>query len=130
MENYNRTYYLQWRANSGQNQGPNKSGLSKANWGWSWMERWIAARPWESRVHISPKKAQSRQKNKVGKNIISPTTKVPVTVNPNGKGTTKARRLSYPSAEKPAARDGNIIPEEVNAKEEQPVPEYWTNEMD
>lgn len=112
----------QWRANSGQNQGPNKSGLSKANWGWSWMERWIAARPWESRVHISPKKAQSRQKNKVGKNIISPKTKVPVTVNPNGKGTTKARRLSYPSAEKRAARDGNIKPEEVNAKEEQPVP--------
>lgn len=118
MENYKTTYYVQWRANSSQNQGPNKCGFSDANWGWSWKERWIAARPWESRAHISPKKAQSRQKNKVYKTIISPTAKVPVTVKPIGKGTTKARRLSYTSAEKPAARDGNIKPEEINAKEE------------
>lgn len=122
MENYKENYYLQWRANSSLNQGKNKCGLSKANWGWSWMERWIAARPWESRVHISPTKAQTRQKNKIGKNISSPTTKVQVKVKSNGKGTTKARRLSYPSAEKPAARDGKIKPKEVNAKQEQPVP--------
>ena len=121
MENYNRTYHVQWRANSSQNQGPGKCGFSNANWGWSWKERWIAARPWENRVHISPKKAQSRQKNKVGKNIISPTAKAAITVKHNGKGTTKARRLSYPSAEKPVARDGNIKPEEVNAEEEQPL---------
>ncbi|XP_047327605.1 protein IQ-DOMAIN 9-like [Impatiens glandulifera] len=47
----------QWRANS---RLPNYLGdnddeeLGKANWGWSWVDRWIVARPWENRS--SPKK--------------------------------------------------------------------------
>ncbi|TKY74897.1 IQ-DOMAIN 1 [Spatholobus suberectus] len=24
--------------------------INKANWGWSWLERWMAAKPWESRL--------------------------------------------------------------------------------
>ncbi|XP_057947948.1 protein IQ-DOMAIN 9-like isoform X2 [Malania oleifera] len=98
----------QWRANSIQNQGLGTYELGKANWGWSWMERWIAARPWETRVsgHSPiPKKGQSNKANQVSKKLNTPKAKVSVSVKPdfsNEKGTTKARRLSYSSAEKPA----------------------------
>ncbi|KAL7212923.1 hypothetical protein ACSBR2_015593 [Camellia fascicularis] len=95
----------QWRANSNSILGPPE--LGTANWGWSWMERWIAARPWESRVPIqsSPKKPQSQLASKSGKNTSIPTMKAPVAVKTillNGKGPTKARRMSYPAAEKQA----------------------------
>ncbi|XP_031288022.1 protein IQ-DOMAIN 1-like isoform X3 [Pistacia vera] len=64
----------QWRANSDP-LGFSKYELGKSDWGWSWKERWIAARPWESRVPsklISPKKVQHGQANKVVENINSP----------------------------------------------------------
>uniref|UniRef100_A0A5B6Z1P0 Protein IQ-DOMAIN 1 n=1 Tax=Davidia involucrata TaxID=16924 RepID=A0A5B6Z1P0_DAVIN len=109
----------QWRANSNSNLGPCTPELGKANWGWSWMERWIAARPWESRVpvQLSPKKGQNRQASKAGKNMNSPSTKTAVSVksiSPKGKGTTKARKLSYAAAEKPAPQA-----KETNTKKEQ-----------
>ncbi|XP_061351079.1 protein IQ-DOMAIN 6-like [Gastrolobium bilobum] len=28
----------------------NNHEMDKANWGWSWLERWMAAKPWESRL--------------------------------------------------------------------------------
>ncbi|KAF5729152.1 hypothetical protein HS088_TW21G01310 [Tripterygium wilfordii] len=117
----------QWRANSSQYLGLNNCELGKANWGWSWKERWIAARPWEIRIPtkpISPMKLQNKQASNVSKNINSPakkpsnpsplkkpsistpmkkTTISPKPSWPNGKGNIKARRLSYPPAEKPAA---------------------------
>ncbi|XP_024029270.1 protein IQ-DOMAIN 1 [Morus notabilis] len=95
----------QWRANCSQSQGLGNDELGKANWGWSWKERWIAARPWESRVapqFTSPKKDQSKQANKAVK-----TPKTPISVKPpssNGKEATKARRLSFPSSEKVGAK--------------------------
>ncbi|KAL5772292.1 hypothetical protein ACOSQ2_012216 [Xanthoceras sorbifolium] len=100
----------QWRANSNP-LGLSNYELGKADWGWSWKERWIAARPWESRVppkFISPKKGQHRQSSKVVKNIKSPKTpKSSTSAKPamsNGKGTIKPRRLSFPGAEKPSSR--------------------------
>lgn len=88
----------QWRANL--NPDSNNYELGKAIWGWSLTERWIAARPWESRalVEASPRKAVSRQSSKNGKNQKSPTIKLMPSVNsisPNAKGTVKARKLSY-----------------------------------
>ncbi|KAJ1402128.1 IQ motif, EF-hand binding site [Sesbania bispinosa] len=105
----------QWRANSSQSQMLGNYELGKANWGWSWKERWIAARPWESRVHgISPKKAQNKQPSKSQKDKSASTTpKTPASANAqgtpplgNGKGTTKARRLSYPPTEKTVVQEG------------------------
>ncbi|XP_078432019.1 protein IQ-DOMAIN 6-like [Wolffia australiana] len=29
-------------------------GFDKTNWGWSWLERWMAAKPWESRLILPP----------------------------------------------------------------------------
>nr|TKR78376.1 hypothetical protein D5086_0000283040 [Populus alba] len=56
-----------WRANPTQYLGQAYYSHGKENWGWSWKERWIAARPWEIRVHSEPhnlKKAHSKQESK------------------------------------------------------------------
>ncbi|KAK1378642.1 Protein IQ-DOMAIN 1 [Heracleum sosnowskyi] len=96
----------QWRANSNPILGSYE--LGKAIWGWSWMERWVAARPWESRALIqsSPKKAMSsKQASKTAKNTKSPTIKSinsVKSISPNGKLTTNPRRLSFGAADQPA----------------------------
>lgn len=112
----------QWRAYSNYN-GLNNYVLAKENWGWSWVERWIAARPWESRVltpSISPNKAQSKQANKVGKKSISPVKALlPVKGSiSNGRGTARARRLTFPpDAKKRAAPEKAKDEEKSNRKE-------------
>ncbi|XP_014517626.1 protein IQ-DOMAIN 1 isoform X1 [Vigna radiata var. radiata] len=110
----------QWRANSSQSQLLGSYELSKANWGWSWKERWVAARPWESRISglsVTPEKTHHKQPSKVQKDKNTPP-KTPVPVKPslaiakgtppssNAKGNSKARRLSYPpTAEKTVVQE-------------------------
>lgn len=56
----------QWRARSATSLGNFSYEVGKGGWGWSWMDRWIAARPWEPRslVHPeNPKKAQTKKEN-------------------------------------------------------------------
>ncbi|KAL3643495.1 hypothetical protein CASFOL_014310 [Castilleja foliolosa] len=114
----------QWRANSSSGFGSGNLEISKENWGWSWMDRWIAARPWESRLAAkeSPMKAQNRQPNKTSKNKVSPTCIAPdkiKLVSSNGKVATKARKLSYEAAaEKFAAGKVNSKAEEKKTKNE------------
>lgn len=101
-----------------------KDELGKADWGWSWKERWIAARPWESRVpsqFVSPKKSTVRQSSKVGRKS-SPSPKARALVkppSPNGKSALKARRLSYPATEKPVklATEEKSIPKSIKDDE-------------
>ncbi|MBA0728548.1 hypothetical protein Golax_001438 [Gossypium laxum] len=47
----------QWRSKPSSTSQTNSSGLytkyqefDKNSWGWSWLERWMAARPWETRL--------------------------------------------------------------------------------
>ncbi|CAH9113713.1 unnamed protein product [Cuscuta europaea] len=81
----------QWRANSNTMHGWNNVLLGQAaNWDWSWTDRWIASRPWESRK--SPNKLRSHKSRK------SPN--VPV----QRKVATKPRRLSIESGEDQAMR--------------------------
>ncbi|KAH9610715.1 hypothetical protein KSS87_003666 [Heliosperma pusillum] len=109
----------QWRANCNQNQGPYASELGKANWGWSWKERWIAARPWENRLpspSISPKKVQNKSTIKVGKNsnLLSTQKSVPYKYGMlNLKTAEKGRRLSYPGADKPVVTPTKLREETV-----------------
>ncbi|KAK8646159.1 hypothetical protein V6N13_119954 [Hibiscus sabdariffa] len=120
---------IEWRVPNSNNNGIGKYELAKANWGWSWVERWIAVRPWESRVptlSITPKKRQNKQINKAIKNSNSPKPKPSVSVKPhlsNEKETMKMkpRRLSYPGAEKPAARQQSTKAAEVNNRKEEIV---------
>lgn len=118
---------MQWRANTIPSFGSGNKELSKANWGWSWMDRWIAARPWESRVAAldSPKKKQTTRQTKLispnGKTVkktISPTSKAPGKVkliSPNGKAARKARKLSYGAA---AVKKVGMKSEEKKTKNE------------
>ncbi|XP_059661455.1 protein IQ-DOMAIN 10-like [Cornus florida] len=75
----------QWRANSSPYFGQAYYDLGKESWGWSWMERWIAIRPWEARVlapTVLPKKVQTKQGSKVGKTTNRSPTKILVSVKP------------------------------------------------
>ncbi|KAB5560672.1 hypothetical protein DKX38_005629 [Salix brachista] len=117
----------QWRASTGHSLGLVNYELGKANWGWSWKERWIAARPWESRDPVksaSPNKMKNKQANKVDENTKLQTKKTPVSSKPslsNGRVIPTARRLSYPPAEKQATLDGSLKSEAANAKREHMV---------
>ncbi|KAF9683643.1 hypothetical protein SADUNF_Sadunf04G0035200 [Salix dunnii] len=117
----------QWRASTGHSLGLVNYELGKPNWGWSWKERWIAARPWESRVPVksaSPNKVKNRQANKVDENTKLQTKKTPVSSKPslsNGRVIPTARRLSYPPAEKQATLEGSLKADAANAKREHMV---------
>ncbi|CAI9782041.1 unnamed protein product [Fraxinus pennsylvanica] len=117
----------QWRANSNPNFGSGNHDIGKANWDWSWIDRWIAAQPWESRVvplQSSPKKSLGRQSSKTNRNKNSPTIKTPVSVksiSPNGKTANKARKLSYGASEKMIAAKKVNKSEEVKTKREKEV---------
>ncbi|XP_077252182.1 protein IQ-DOMAIN 9-like [Tasmannia lanceolata] len=103
----------QWRANPWQNQGQIAYDFGKGDWGWSWMERWIAARPWESRIPsqpIVPKKVQSRQTSNAGKDTNPSATKISISIKPssNGKGPTRLSELEKVkrlSTEKPVTQE-------------------------
>lgn len=52
---------MQWQAGSRQQQATAVTGFEpdKTNWGWNWLERWMAVRPWENRfLDISGVKIQ------------------------------------------------------------------------
>ncbi|OMP12639.1 hypothetical protein COLO4_02927 [Corchorus olitorius] len=86
----------QWRANASQYLGQASYGLGRENWGWSWMERWIAARPWEVRVHsqpIHPRKANhARQGSKSEKEMKAPGSVKPAL--PNGKVAPRVKKIA------------------------------------
>ncbi|KAF5194788.1 Iq-domain [Thalictrum thalictroides] len=46
----------QWQAGSKQQPPPPGFEPDKSNWGWNWLERWMAVRPWENRfLDTNPK---------------------------------------------------------------------------
>ncbi|XP_060202568.1 protein IQ-DOMAIN 9-like [Lycium barbarum] len=101
----------QWRANSNPIFGSSNHDLGKANWGWSWTDRWIAARPWESRLPVrsSPKIANRTAASKTPRSNKTQTAKTPVSVkssSANWKRTMKPRKLSYEAADKLTAKKG------------------------
>ncbi|KAK2638877.1 hypothetical protein Ddye_026672 [Dipteronia dyeriana] len=102
---YVRKCVLQWRANSSQYLGQAYYTICKENWGWSWTERWIAARPWEVRVNVKPintKKIKTKQvsnaENKItnqAESKVSVSVSVsarPASSNGNNNKTTKSKK--------------------------------------
>ncbi|XP_061349650.1 protein IQ-DOMAIN 10-like [Gastrolobium bilobum] len=61
----------QWRPNCSQYFGQASYSLGKESWGWSWTERWVAARPWEVRALVQSPKTKKlngqQQKTKADK---------------------------------------------------------------
>lgn len=100
----------QWRANSNPFLGSSNHDLGKANWGWSWKDRWIAARPWESRITVqSSPKVVNRTASKTPKSYKTQTTKTPGSVkstSANWKRAMKPRKLSYEAADKLTGHKG------------------------
>lgn len=108
--------------------------LGKVDWDWSWMERWIAARPWESPFVVNVK-AESRTTTpsfKIGK------TKSKISSTPgtssgkssrtlsNGKRVIKSQRRSSsfpPSNARDVKKDDDIVLEErdKSMKDEEPM---------
>ncbi|ESQ51997.1 hypothetical protein EUTSA_v10017065mg [Eutrema salsugineum] len=94
----------QWKAD-GKTQWLGGYELGNTNWGWSWKERWIAARPWEVRYSVTPKKPKSSKtvcckgetkSNSPGKRVVSSlSAKAPF---PGARNAVKPRRLSFPGA--------------------------------
>ncbi|KAJ8755102.1 hypothetical protein K2173_016821 [Erythroxylum novogranatense] len=101
----------QWRANATQFLGQAYYSLGKEDWGWSWKERWIAARPWEIRVHSHPSKLKrghghSRQASTSDIKIPIPST----FALSNGDGNSKIKKLPNPIVEEIA---GEASPKHV-----------------
>lgn len=99
---------FQWRANSNQYFGQAYYDLGKESWGWSWMERWIAVRPWEARVQTNPHqvaKITSKATN------LGPMKLVVSVKNPaisNGKESTRGRKLSISTNENQVSQEADI----------------------
>ncbi|KAK7317733.1 hypothetical protein RJT34_02203 [Clitoria ternatea] len=93
----------QWRPNCSHYLGQATYSLGKESWGWSWKERWVAARPWEIRVRfqgpipMTKKINGQQQKNKIDKKDHSdnkvPLRKLELS---NGKETEKGKENSTP----------------------------------
>lgn len=68
---YSFSHQQMWK-NSSKSEHPTFMDPSNPHWGWSWLERWMAARPWESRSTVdyndraSMRSASSRASMSVG----------------------------------------------------------------
>uniref|UniRef100_A0A1J3ERU1 Protein IQ-DOMAIN 1 n=1 Tax=Noccaea caerulescens TaxID=107243 RepID=A0A1J3ERU1_NOCCA len=95
----------QWKAD-GKTQWLGGYELGNTNWGWSWKERWISARPWEVRYSVTPKKPKSSKtvvgggcnketnsKRAVSLSLPSASSKAPFS---GARNAVKPRRLSFP----------------------------------
>ncbi|XAR60205.1 hypothetical protein NMG60_11033467 [Bertholletia excelsa] len=78
----------QWQAGSRQQAAPSGFEPDKNNWGWNWLERWMAVRPWENRfLDINLKDGVKVQENgsaegKNGtKNLLKSAGKKPISSN-------------------------------------------------
>lgn len=110
----------QWRASSG--HGPLSYEVAKGNWGWSWVERWVAARPWEARVSAeptSPVKVQTKTGSKTEKKTSTQPLRVSAPVKiagANGKGS--AKRI-LPKAQETSPKSVSI---KMKMKKEERLP--------
>ncbi|KAF3341455.1 protein IQ-DOMAIN 1-like isoform X1 [Carex littledalei] len=103
-------YLHQWRARPGVNLGPFVYGAGKNGWGWSWTDRWIAARPWEPRVAFNstdPKKKLPKLSSKVGNNAIPaiPQASTSNNTTPNGAKESKPKTSPQQSEEKKGQKE-------------------------
>ncbi|XP_020201947.1 protein IQ-DOMAIN 1 [Cajanus cajan] len=95
----------QWRPNCSQYLGQATYSVGKESWGWSWQERWVAARPWEIRVRFQgpmTKKTNGQpQRSKVDKKDQNDS-KLPLSESElsNGKETEKVKENNIPGLSK------------------------------
>ncbi|KAG4390127.1 hypothetical protein GLYMA_06G232400v4 [Glycine max] len=100
-------YSHQWRPNCSQYLGHATYSLGKESWGWSWKERWVAARPWEIRVRFQgpmTKKTNGQpQRSKVDKKDHN--------YNNNNNNNNNNRKVPLSKPELSNGKENNNIPE-------------------
>ncbi|KAI3461242.1 hypothetical protein Pfo_017905 [Paulownia fortunei] len=100
----------QWQAGSRQQVTPSGFEPDKSNWGWNWLERWMAVRPWENRfLDINLKDGVKIRENgpadvkNESTTQFNSTVKRPTSNIANGKGPSRSSNNSNVSNEKRAA---------------------------
>lgn len=101
---------MQWQAGSRQQVTLSGFEPDKSNWGWNWLERWMAVRPWENRfLDINLKdgvkiceNGPSDVKNNASTTQFNSTAKRPTINIANGKGPRSSYNNSNVSNEKTA----------------------------
>uniref|UniRef100_A0A0A9B5X5 DUF4005 domain-containing protein n=1 Tax=Arundo donax TaxID=35708 RepID=A0A0A9B5X5_ARUDO len=101
----------QWRARPGAGLGNFSYDVAKGGWGWSWMDRWIAARPWEPRglVHPeNPKKSQAKENSSINQSALKLQGSISLSNNINDRKVPKKKQSPLPSPtdqKKPIAKE-------------------------
>ncbi|KAK6138453.1 hypothetical protein DH2020_027773 [Rehmannia glutinosa] len=100
----------QWQAGPRQQVTPSGFEPDKSNWGWNWLERWMAVRPWENRfLDINLKDGVKIHENEpadvknASTTLINSTGKRTTSNIANGKGPSRSSNNSNVSNEKRAA---------------------------
>ena len=127
---------LQWRARSATSLGNFSYEVGKGGWGWSWMDRWIAARPWEPRslVHPeNPKKAQAKESSNTNPSALKLQGSISLSNNINDRKVPKKKPTPSPTDQKkssPSPTDQKkAAPKEQRAKAAGTPPKPKAKEM-
>ncbi|KAM0951983.1 putative IQ motif, EF-hand binding protein [Dioscorea sansibarensis] len=112
----------QWQAGSRLQAAPPGFVPDKSNWGWNWLERWMAVRPWENRFLDANQKdgvpthdTESADVNSGTKTRPKPVGRKPVArlqtgqSHSEGSGSSSSRSVSVPSVRsrtKPSTEEG------------------------
>ncbi|AQK91671.1 protein IQ-DOMAIN 1 [Zea mays] len=120
------TFNHQWRARSATSLGNFSYEVGKGGWGWSWMDRWIVARPWESRSMVhpeNPKKAQAKKENTTNPLALKLQGSITLSNNINDRKTLKKKPLPSASltdqkkpSPSPSSDQKKPVPKEQRAK--------------
>ncbi|MBA0558066.1 hypothetical protein Golob_015103 [Gossypium lobatum] len=117
----------QWQAGSRQQSVPAGFEPDKSSWGWNWLERWMAVRPWENRfldINLQDGVVACEDGSAEGKNgansQIKPAIKKPAASNLHANLPNLKIGLSYSEgSDSPPGKSANVV-DAVNALSSKP----------
>ncbi|KAB2065677.1 hypothetical protein ES319_A09G105400v1 [Gossypium barbadense] len=117
----------QWQAGSRQQSVPAGFEPDKSSWGWNWLERWMAVRPWENRfldINLRDGAVACEDGSAEGKNgansQIKPATKKPAASNLHANLSNLKVGPSYSEgSDSPPGKSANVV-DAVNALSSKP----------
>ncbi|KAK5803633.1 hypothetical protein PVK06_031281 [Gossypium arboreum] len=117
----------QWQAGSRQQSVPAGFESDKSSWGWNWLERWMAVRPWENRfldINLRDGAVACEDGSAEGKNgansQIKPATKKPAASNLHANLSNLKVGPSYSEgSDSPPGKSANVV-DAVNALSSKP----------
>ncbi|XP_068650382.1 protein IQ-DOMAIN 5-like isoform X3 [Aristolochia californica] len=106
----------QWQAGSRQQDAPQGFEPDRSNWGWNWLERWMAVRPWENRfldINLRDGVTVSENTSVEGKNEVKAQLKPP--------GKSKSRTPLEQSLGEASSRPTAVGPRSYSNPRERPA---------